>query len=143
MPLHVNGLALAEGKRTLYRITTGIDDTPESLLDPKYWVHVGRQLRNDDRIEVMSFDRTWFAEVLVVEVGAGGVGGARVAFIIEPMALSNAAELERPAENEVRWGGPKSKWQAVRISDKKVLRDGFETKDEAADWISKRSKLAA
>lgn len=143
MPVHVNGLALAESKRTLYRIVAGIDDTPESLLDPKYWVHVARQLRPDDRVEVIAFDRSWFAEVLVVEVGAGGFGGARVAFVIEPTALSNTANLDQPAENEVRWGGPKLKWQAVRIRDKKVLQDGFETKDEAADWIAERSKLAA
>ncbi|WP_406873294.1 hypothetical protein WHT83_06240 [Aminobacter sp. P9b] len=142
MPLHVNGLALAESKRTLYRITTGIDDTPDSLLDPRYWVHVAKQLRVDDRLEVMAFDRSWFAEILVVEVGAGGFGGARMAMISVTL-LTNQAEIEKPAENEVRWGGPKSKWQAVRITDKKVLQDGFETKDEAADWIAERSKLAA
>ncbi|RWF78989.1 MAG: hypothetical protein EOS26_03210 [Mesorhizobium sp.] len=113
------------------------------MLDPKWWVHVAKQLRVDSRIEVMSFDRSWFAELVVLEVGSGGFGGCRLAFILGPVALSNDREIPKPAVNEPRWGGPASKWQVVRVQDKKVLKDGFELKEEAAAWITERDKVAA
>ncbi|OWK18316.1 hypothetical protein AJ88_03815 [Mesorhizobium amorphae CCBAU 01583] len=84
MPLNVNGLLLAESKRNVYRVALYANTTPEDLLDPAFWVHVGPQLRADDRIEVVGFDKAWFGEVMVLEVGKGPTGGARVAYTHGP-----------------------------------------------------------
>lgn len=143
MSLNVNGLQQAESKRYVYRITATADWTPEALLDPAFWVHVSRTLRVDDRIEVIAHDRSWFGEVTVLEVGVGGLGGARVAYIIGPVELQNAAVVLKPAEFEPRWGGPNAKWQVVRVKDCLVLKSGLETKEEAGALIGIMTPVAA
>lgn len=142
MPLNVNGLMLAEAKRNVYRVHLFPDVKPEDLLDPGFWVHVGPQLRLDDRIEVVGADRQWFGEVMVLEVGKGAAGGARVAYINGPLPLSNDAVVAKPADHEVRWGGPNAKWRVVRVKDKSVLAEMLDTKEAGAAWITEHLKAA-
>jgi hypothetical protein len=136
MALNVNGLRAAESKRVVYRIDLAADVKVEDLLLPDFWVHVSRQMRVDDRIEVMACERKWFAELTVLEVSKAGNGGARVAYIVGPVALTNAAEVEKPATHEIRWGGPKGQWQIMRVSDKAVVKGGIETKEAASTWLT-------
>ncbi|RWB98856.1 MAG: hypothetical protein EOQ56_19165 [Mesorhizobium sp.] len=133
---------VAEAKRAVYRVHLFPDVNPEDLLDPGFWVHVGPQLRVDDRIEVVGADRAWFGEVMVLEVGKGASGGARVAYIVSPVALTNNAVVAKPADHEVRWGGPNAKWRVVRIKDKTVLAEMLDSKEEGAAWISENLKAA-
>jgi len=137
MPLNVNGLALAESMRAVYRVTTTVSDTQECLLDPAWWVHVSRSLRLDDRIEVMAHDRSWFGELIVIEVGRdGGFGGVRVAWLRAPVALSNDATIARPPAEETHWNSMSNTWEVRRIKDKKVLEANFATKEAAIAWIA-------
>lgn len=139
--LHVHGLMLAASKRNSYRVVTSIGDAADDLLSPSYWVHVSRQMRVDDRIEVMAFDRSWFGELTVLEVGAGGHGGARVAWLIAPVRLDNKATIDKPAEFEPRWNGS-AKWSVVRVKDGQVLTRMLETKEDAVAWIEANAKQA-
>lgn len=143
MPLHVNGLVLAETKRNVYRVQLAPDQKPEDLLSPDWWVHVARQMRVNDRIEVVGYGNAWFAEVMVLEVGKGGHGGARVAYILGPVELDNAAAVAAPAEYQVRWGGDVSKWIVVAAKDKKLVKDGFETIEDGKAWIAGLTDKAA
>lgn len=142
MPLNVNGLMLAESKRTVHRIALFAGVTAEDLLDPAFWVHVGPQLRTDDRIEVVGFDRAWFGEVMVLEVGKGASGGARVAYIVGPVQLTNTASVAKPSEHEVRWGGPNGGWRVIRTKDKTILAEMLDSKEAGAAWIAEHVKAA-
>lgn len=142
MPLNVNGLMLAESKRNVHRIALYAGTKAEELLDPGFWVHVGPQLRTDDRIEVVGFDRQWFGEVMVLEVGKGAAGGARVAYIVGPVALTNEASISKPSEHEVRWGGPNGGWRVIRTKDKTVLAEMLDSKEAGAAWIAEHLKAA-
>lgn len=142
MPLNVNGLLLAESKRTIYRVSLYANTKPEDLLDPAFWVHVGPQMRPDDRIEVVGFDKEWFGEVIVLEVGKGAAGGARVAYIAGPTPLTNENSLAKPSEHEVRWGGPNGGWRVIRTKDKTVLADMLDSKEAGLAWISEHLKAA-
>lgn len=142
MPLNVNGLLLAESKRNVYRVALYANTKPEDLLDPGFWVHVGPQLRADDRIEVVGFDKAWFGEVMVLEVGKGATGGARVAYTHGPVNLTNEAALARPADHEVRWGGPNGGWRVVRTKDKTVLAEMLDSKEAGLAWIAENLKAA-
>lgn len=131
----------AEHLRTAYHVTPRIGDTPESLLDPKYWVHVSRVLRGGDRIEVLAETREWFAEAIVVDAG---VWGAKIAYVVGPVRLTNDAEVELPDELEIKWAGPAVKFRVIRKVDNLVLKDGCQTKEEAAAWIrNHRTAMAA
>jgi hypothetical protein len=142
MPLNVNGLMLAESKRTVYRVSLYANTKAEDLLDPAFWVHVGPQLRADDIIEVVGFDKAWFGEVMVLEVGKGAAGGARVAYTSGPVPLTNETTLAKPSEHEVRWGGPNGGWRVIRTKDKTVLADMLETKEAGVAWIAENLKAA-
>ncbi len=135
MTLNTNALRQAESERTLYRAQVAAGTNPAALLDPKFWVHVARRLRVGDRVEIIDVAMTWFAEVLVLEVGKIATAGARVAYIVEPVDLSNRADLDKPAATSVVWNGPSSMWSVRRNSDGAVLREGFKTQDEAAAWV--------
>lgn len=134
MPLNVNGLALAESKRTNYRIVVEPDVKPNDLLEPLWWVHVAQLLRSDDQIEVCAHDRSWYGVVMVLEAGRRGVGGARVAFINGPLDLSNEAVVPKVPDIEVRWTSARDQWSVVR--DKIVVKAGFPTKEEATTYAS-------
>jgi len=142
MPLNVNGLALAESKRNVHRISLYANTEPEDLLDPGFWVHVGPQLRVDDRIEVVGFDKAWFGEVMVLELGKGAAGGARVAYIVGPTTLTNENSLAKPSEHEVRWGGPNGGWRVIRSKDKAVVAEMLDSKEAGAAWIAEHVKAA-
>lgn len=143
MPLNVNGLMQAESKRNIYRVQLTAGDKPDDLLAPEWWVHVAKQMRLDDMVEVMAFDRSWFGTVTVIEVGKAGYGGARVAYVVGPVKLGNAAEVAKQADHEVRWGGPNAQWQVVRIKDKLVLKAGLPSKEDGGAWIAENLKAAA
>lgn len=132
--LSVVGLQPAEAKRNVYRATVAADDTPETILDPKWWVHVAARLRLDDRVELIAPDRSWYGEVTILEVGKSGHGGARVAFIVGPVLLRNDAVVAKQADLAVRWNGS-AKWEVYRTADKLVLKSGFDTKEQAAAWL--------
>ncbi|ESZ07176.1 MULTISPECIES: hypothetical protein [unclassified Mesorhizobium] len=136
MPLNVNGLVLAEVKRSIYRIALSIDDKPTDLLDPAWWVHVASRMRANDRIEVLGFGNEWFAELFVLEVGK--IGGARVAFITEPVLLNNDAKVPALPELLVTWGGPSDMWKVVKRKDNSVVKDRFDTKEAGLAWIEER-----
>ncbi|RWF71868.1 hypothetical protein [Mesorhizobium sp.] len=142
MPLHVNGLMQAESKRNIYRVTLSATDKPDDLLAPEWWVHVAKQLRLDDMVEVIALDRSWFGTVTVLEVGKAGHGGARVAYVVGPVKLANAAEVAKQADHEVRWGGPNAQWQVVRVRDKLVVKAGLAKKEDAGTWIADNLKAA-
>lgn len=140
MALPVNGLQQAETKRNTYRVQIG--DKPEDLLVPAWWNHVCTKLRVDDMVEAMALDRSWYGVVTVLEVGKGAEGGARVAYVLGPTKISNAAEVGKQAEHEARWGGPAAKWTVVRSKDKLVMKGGFESREEAGSWIADNLKAA-
>jgi hypothetical protein len=140
MALPVNGLQLAESKRNVYRVQ--IAEKPEDLLTPAWWNHVCTKLRVDDIVEVMALDRSWFGVVTVLEIGKGAEGGARVAYVLGPTKIGNAAEVGKQAEHEARWGGSAAKWTVVRSKDKLVMKSGLETREDAGTWIAENLKAA-
>lgn len=143
MPLNVNGLKLAEAKRTLYRVNAEAGDVPEDMLKPEWWKHEAHRLRTHDRIEVVGYDGRWFAEVIVLEVGKGGIGGARVGFIVGPVDLSDVEKTGQPVpEYDVQWAGPSDKWRVFRKSDKEIVKTGFDSKEAGLAWITE-TKVAA
>lgn len=136
-----NRFKLSEHVRQFWHVTPRPEDAPESLLDPKWWVHVARNLKVGDRIEVLAENREWFAEAICLDAG---VWGAKVAFTHGPMKLTNDATIEAPDEYEIKWAGPSAKFRVIRKKDNKVLKDECQTKEEAASWVkSHKNAMAA
>jgi hypothetical protein len=133
-------LKLAEHVRQTWHVTPRTGDGPKDLLDPKYWVHVARNLKPGDKIEVLSEAREWYAEAVVLSAGQFG---AKVAFTLDPIRLENSAETEEPEGYEVKWAGPSVKWRVIRKSDGQIVREDLQSREEAATWIKSHAKAMA
>lgn len=133
-----NRFKLAEHVRQYWHVTPRPEDSPEEMLDPMYWVHVARNMKIGDRIEAVAETREWFAEAIVLDVGSWG---AKISFIHGPVKLTNDAEIAAPDEYDIKWAGPTAKFRVIRKSDNKVLKEGNETKEAAAQWV-KGHKMA-
>jgi len=142
MPLGVNSLKLAETVRSVYQITATAETKPEDLVKPEYWTHVARKLRMGDRIEVMAADATWYAELRVMEVGRKESFGARLAFTLPPVQLSNEHLLPALNDYEARPFG--SSWQVYKSGSADPVKTDLPNQSSAIKWIeSQRKALAA
>jgi len=141
IPILANRFKQAEYVRQAWHISPRPEDAPEAMLDPKYWVHVSKNMKPGDRIEAIAESREWLVDAVVLDAGSWG---AKVAFILGPVKLANDAKIEAPDEYEVKWAGPSAKFRVVRKTDNKVLKDECQTKEEAATWIKNhRVSMAA
>ncbi len=142
MTLNVNGLKVAEAVRNVYQITAAAGTTPEELVDPKYWVHVSRRLRQGDRVEVIASDGSWYGELRVMEVGKDNQFGSRLAFTLGPVALANAHVL--PALNDYQARPVGSSWQVFKSGQAEPVKVDLPDQLSADKWIaSQRRALAA
>lgn len=103
----------------------------ETVIDPKYWVHVIRRLRPCDIIEVHAEDGAYFARLYV---RAASANGAVVMKVLEHHTWSEAV-AEVPSAYMVLWRGGIRKWGVKRISDEHVMKDGFDTKELAHAYV--------
>lgn len=127
--------------RNAWHIPAKASDDPRDLLDPKYWVHVSRMLRGGDKIEILAETNEWYAEAIVLDSGAYG---AKIAYVVGPIRLTNEAEIDVPEDYEIKWSGPHTKFRVIRKSDNKMLRDQFTSKEEASSWVrAHRQAMAA
>lgn len=140
-PLGANGLKVADSVRNVYQITAAADTTPEDLLDPKYWAHVARLLRLGDRIEVLAADTSWYAELRVMEVGRTEALGARLAFTLRPVSLSNENVL--PALNDFEAKPYGATWQVFKIGQPDPVKKDLPDKIAAEKWIAAQRRAMA
>lgn len=123
----------AEYNRNIYSATPEYGTRYEDVIKPEYWKHVASTLRPTDRIEVVSEEGTWFAELFVVSVGKQWAKVFPMRFI--ELSESTPNEQQGVATHAVEWRGPKRKWSVERNSDKEVIKDQFATKDDANAWL--------
>lgn len=140
MSILSKNLKLADHVRQCYSACPAAGIEPAALLESAYWVHVGSILRPGDKIEVMPEDGQWYAELIILNAGRFG---AKVAFIREPISLSGTDVEADNDEFEVRWSGPHSKFRVIRTSDKTVVKEGFQTKEEGETWLKSHMRAMA
>lgn len=137
MPLAPNRISLAEYKRNLHRVTTDAGTKFEEILAPEYWQHAAGKLRNGDRIEVLSADNAFFGELLVLSVQQKAVV-VRVISYADFSAGTKQAATKPPKETpkfRIEYKGNINKYCVIRTADKEVVKEGFDLKDQAAEWL--------
>lgn len=115
----------------------------DAVLEPQYWAHVSAKMRPYDEVIVRAEDGSYYARLLVQDAGRLF---AKVA-VIEKYDLT-AVEVGGldavPSGHEIKFAGPHAKWRVVRLSDRAPLKDKFETKGQAQQWLVEHLKgLAA
>lgn len=131
-----NRLQLAEYKRNVHRIMVDVDVTLADLLAPTFWTHAAKQLRNNDKIEVIAADGKFYAELLVVSA-------RQVEAIVKAINYTELTEAEvKETKKEkakpkfvVEYKGTDNQHCVIRVADKNVLKSGFNSKPEAEEWL--------
>jgi len=124
------------------------------ILDPKYWQHHSSKLRPDDKIEVRTEGRLFYAELFVMDVGHLAVKMK----VLTAIALQTTKEsedairLEKDAEAQtlddnpgyiVKWVSPTKKYGVKREGQNEWVRTDFETKEAANLWVKGDMKAMA
>lgn len=115
----------------------------DAVLEPQFWAHVSAKLRPYDEVIVRAEDGSYYARLLVQDAGRLF---AKVA-VLEKYDLA-AVEVGGadaiPSGYEIKHAGPHAKWRVVRLSDRAPVKDKFETKGQAQQWLTEHLKgLAA
>lgn len=133
-------LQLAEQRRVIHLATVPAGTTPEQVLNPDYWAHVAARLRPLDRIEVRPEDLSFLMDLVVVS--ANRLQARVVQLSLATTDPVQPEEMESPpdAEHEVKWGGVRARFRIIRLHDKSVVRDGFETKAAAEQYLAEHIK---
>lgn len=131
---------LAEHRRNLWTVRVPQGVTIDRVSDPDYWVHVTKDLRVDDKIEVKAADGSWYAEFLVTKVDKTA---AHVWLILYADRTQRPAPVaERATEtHKVEFGGA-HKWRVIRLADKQVIHKGEPDEESAKAWLVEHLKAA-
>lgn len=111
----------------------------EDVLKDAYWSLVGYKFKPGDLVEVHAEDGSYFAELYV---RAAGRNWAKMALLrkidLEPVAVAIGSP-----EFEATWKGPHRKFSVVRLSDNQIIKDGYETREQAIEYIKSHVKAMA
>jgi hypothetical protein len=99
----------------------------EMICTPSFWCNVAPQLRVADTIDVHSDGRDFYAKLYVREVGRARVSVA----LIQQVEFGELETVNELASHRVKYGGPHSKWAVERVSDRKIMKDGCDTREDA------------
>jgi hypothetical protein len=130
--------------RTLRHVPSAAS-SPEDLLVPSYWARVGNAnlISRDDIIRCIPADSSWFAELLVRDVGPEGVimMVLRAGQFDSVAAPPGASRHKVDEEAAFYYAGPLLKWQVVSTKDGRVLKSNCATQDEAAVWLKAHREM--
>lgn len=133
MQLTLNNMKEAEFARNIFAITPDHGTSIKDMLKPEYWAHVAGKLSPTSRIEVVSEDSTWFAELFVVSVGRNWAQVSLMRFV----ELAESAKPASPeAEYRVEWKGQKQLHCVIRKADNAIIRNGFQKATDASKWLT-------
>lgn len=144
--LVINSMNLAEHKRNHWVGEAMAETTLAEMLAPEFWVHDARKFRPRDEIDVWANDGSWL-EVFIIRSVSIPEHGTHVVRVVrkDDIPRSDEAKTESPAVGGmiVKWRGPQSKFAVVRVSDKEVIKDKFEVREEADAWLVEFNKSQA
>jgi hypothetical protein len=136
--LQIGSLQLATQRRNAWVGEADSDVSLEDMLKPEFWVHDARKYTVRDEVEVWAKDGTWLEvfivrSVLLPEVGRPVVKVVRKDDIPRSDDKQPAATMVGGLSVKWRAGG---KWAVIRESDKEVIKDKFEVREDAEAYLN-------
>ncbi len=130
-----SGFQLSQYARNVWMASPSVTTPFERLLEPDYWAHVAAQLRPMDQIEIYPEDMSYFAKLIVTDIGTGAV---RVVPVVNPISLhaKDTQSLKKTLSDDfdVKWVSPTLKYGVIRKSDNERLKHGFQDPALAWEW---------
>jgi hypothetical protein len=129
-----NRIKQADFIRTVWSAQPEPGTTLDEMLLPEYWANVAKTLKKGDRIDVTSADGEWLAELLV---RASADNSVTVSVLQKYVFSTPEAPVVDDAFDIKHRGG--AKWSVLRKSDKRVMVENLETRNEAESWVAKNN----
>lgn len=112
----------------------------EQVLEPAVWSNVAKKLIAADEVKVMPFDMTWRA-LLIVRARSNLEA---VVQVLSYDTLGPAADLTLAGSPyEVKFVNADRKWGVFRVGGGDMLRDEFQTREDAERYARNHTKLIA
>lgn len=134
-PVGANRFGLLEEKQNHYRIEAKINVTKEMALDPTFYEHIAQRLQQTDVITILREDIAWKLQVIVLDCGHNWATVAEEQFY--DYGGEHVPSDPLPSRYAVQWAGTANKWRVT--FDKKVIKDGFATKEIAHRFASQHA----
>jgi len=127
----------SEYSRNIWCVVPEINVSVEHVLKPQYWANVAHTMRITDRIEVNAEDNSWFAELMVMDVGTLWVKAElmRKVEFAKHEVTSGAQE-----EYVAKWNAGGKCFRVIRKADNAVVQDDIKSKGEANLWIANHTR---
>lgn len=138
----VGRLQLATSAFRVWDYITEFGTTFEDLLAPAYWTHIASRLRPWDQLMVRAEEGTFYAELIVTEVGqlfASVVPKPGYPFRLQ--VAEPGVDASVPQGYSVKWMGEHKKWGALR--GEVCIKDGFTSQSTAVIWLQNVARARA
>lgn len=140
MKLSVDRFKAHEYEFNIWVATPEAKQTLDDLSEPSYWAHVASKMRPWDVVIARADDGAWFAVLLVL---ACDRQWAKVHILSEHNLTTADLSQSQNDAYQVKWQGPHAKFAVIRNSDKTVLKNGFQLRDDADLWVREHNKAMA
>lgn len=127
-----NRVKQAEFARNAHRATPEQSAKLEDVLNPTYWAHVAAKFAVGDTIEVFPEGGAWYAQLLVV--GCSKLHAKVAVISMIKLRAAEKAPKDKPAF-AIEFKGPQRKWSVIRTADKSYVKEGLDSKEDAAVWL--------
>lgn len=133
IPQRIKG---AEYARNTHRAYPEATAQLKDVLDPSYWSHVAAKFALYDVVEVIPDGGAWYAQLLVT--GCSKQHAKMSVLLAQKLRVEEAPKQEDAPKPKfvVEFKGPQRKWSVIRTSDKAYVKEGFDSKEDAAKWLS-------
>lgn len=130
-PVSPIDLVPAESRRLVHCLTLQPGMMLEDLLLPDSWSVAAPKLHRRDLVEVEPVDGSWWALLLVAEIGTDHA----TLILLHKIDFSlPSPDGDLPLGHGTKFLGPKRLWCALRGNQ--VLKHGFTGKSAAAAWLN-------
>ena len=130
---------LRESANNSFRAICARGVTRERLLDSDYWATCAEMMVPFDTVYCCAEDRSYFAELLVLEAGRGYASMVELAYHPLPALLVTGDGL--PPNHEIIHLGPDELYAVKRCSDAVILGKGFSSKQDALAFLLDHATL--
>lgn len=130
---------LRESVNNTWRAVIPRGTPQERLLDSDFWVVVAGDFMPWDRIHCVAEDRTFYAELLVVDAGRGYARLEPLGIHTLPPIVTSQEGL--PPGHEIVHAGPDKMYCVRRVADGVLLGEGFSSKDDALRYLLDHASL--
>lgn len=128
-------VALAEHTRQVHRIKPEAGTVLKEMLVPEYWAHVAAKFHVGDKLEIFVEGGAWYAEALITSCSR-----IHAKLLVLQYEQIDEAPVSKETKKEPfyhAYRGTTAKHSVLRTSDKAVVKEGFESRDEAVEWLAK------